>query len=378
MAGANQAELLAIRLPAEQAADAVLDAWARRQPVAVLDPNAPDAATAQARAALRLDEPVDPSIAAVVVTSGTTARPKAVELTWAGLECMARGFSAAIGADPAIDRWLVCLPVYHVAGLAILARAWVSGVPVTAHNGFDIDRVADAPEKSGATLVSLVPTMLKRLLDAKPDTLARFRCVVLGGARTPAALRRRAVDAGAAFFDAYGLSETWGGCVINGRPIADVDARLDDSGGIVVHGPVVMRGYRRDPDATAAAFTADGWLRTGDAGVLDDDGRIVVVDRVRDLIITGGVNVSPTAVEEVLIRHPAILDVCVVGVPDDEWGERVVAHVVAQPATAAPTLDELRAFAGESLKAAQLPREVRTRAEIPRSSSGKALRRLVT
>lgn len=378
MAGANQAELLAIRLPAEQAADAVLDAWARRQPVAVLDPNAPDAATAHARAALRLDEPVDPSIAAVVVTSGTTARPKAVELTWAGLECMARGFSAAIGADPATDRWLVCLPVHHVAGLAILARAWVSGVPVTAHNGFDIDRVADAPEKTGATLVSLVPTMLKRLLDAEPDTLARFRCVVLGGARTPAALRRRAVDAGAAFFDAYGLSETWGGCVINGRPITDVDARLDDSGGIIVHGPVVMRGYRGDPDATAAAFTADGWLRTGDAGVLDDDGRIAVVDRARDLIITGGVNVSPTAVEEVLIRHPAILDVCVVGVPDDEWGERVVAHVVAQPATAAPTLDELRAFAGESLSAAQLPREVRTRTEIPRSSSGKALRRLVT
>lgn len=378
MAGANQAELLAIRLPAEQAADAVLDAWARRQPVAVLDPNAPDAATAHARAALRLDEPVDPSIAAVVVTSGTTARPKAVELTWAGLECMARGFSAAIGADPATDRWLVCLPVHHVAGLAILARAWVSGVPVTAHNGFEIDRVADAPEKTGATLVSLVPTMLKRLLDAEPDTLARFRCVVLGGARTPAALRRRAVDAGAAFFDAYGLSETWGGCVINGRPITDVDARLDDSGGIIVHGPVVMRGYRGDPDATAAAFTADGWLRTGDAGVLDDDGRIAIVDRARDLIITGGVNVSPTAVEEVLIRHPAILDVCVVGVPDDEWGERVVAHVVAQPATAAPTLDELRAFAGESLSAAQLPREVRTRTEIPRSSSGKALRRLVT
>lgn len=378
MAGANQAELLAIRLPAEQAADAVLDAWARRQPVAVLDPNAPDAATAHARAALRLDEPVDPSIAAVVVTSGTTARPKAVELTWAGLECMARGFSAAIGADPATDRWLVCLPVHHVAGLAILARAWVSGVPVTAHNGFDIDRVADAPEKTGATLVSLVPTMLKRLLDAEPDTLARFRCVVLGGARTPAALRRRAVDAGAAFFDAYGLSETWGGCVINGRPITDVDARLDDSGGIIVHGPVVMRGYRGDPDATAAAFTADGWLRTGDAGVLDDDGRIAVVDRARDLIITGGVNVSPTAVEEVLIRHPAILDVCVVGVPDDEWGERVVAHVVAQPATAAPTLAELRAFAGESLSAAQLPREVRTRTKIPRSSSGKALRRLVT
>jgi O-succinylbenzoic acid--CoA ligase len=378
MAGANQAELLAIRLPAEQAADAVLDAWARRQPVAVLDPNAPDAATAHARAALRLDEPVDPSIAAVVVTSGTTARPKAVELTWAGLECMARGFSAAIGADPATDRWLVCLPVHHVAGLAILARAWVSGVPVTAHNGFEIDRVADAPEKTGATLVSLVPTMLKRLLDAEPDTLARFRCVVLGGARTPAALRRRAVDAGAAFFDAYGLSETWGGCVINGRPITDVDARLDDSGGIIVHGPVVMRGYRGDPDATAAAFTADGWLRTGDAGVLDDDGRIAIVDRARDLIITGGVNVSPTAVEEVLIQHPAILDVCVVGVPDDEWGERVVAHVVAQPATAAPTLDELRAFAGESLSAAQLPREVRTRTEIPRSSSGKALRRLVT
>jgi O-succinylbenzoic acid--CoA ligase len=220
--------------------------------------------------------------------------------------------------------------------------------------------------------------MLKRLLDARPDTLARFRRVILGGARTPAALRRRATDAGAAFFDAYGLSETWGGCVINGRAIAGVEARLDEHGGIIVNGPVVMRGYRGDPDATAAAFTPDSWLRTGDIGTLDDDGRIAVIDRARDLIITGGVNVSPTAVEEVLIRHPAILDVCVVGVPDGEWGERVVAHVVAQPASAAPTLDELRAFAGKHLSAAQLPREVRVRAEIPRSSSGKPLRRMVT
>ena len=377
MAGAHQAELLAIRLPAEQAADAVLDAWTRHQPVAVLDPNAPDAAVDHAIAALRIDEPVDPSVAAVVVTSGTTAQPKAVELTWAGLECMARGFSAAIGAHPAIDRWLACLPLHHVAGLAILARAWVSGVPVTTHDGFDINRVANAPEESGATLVSLVPTMLKRLLDARPDALAMFRRVILGGARTPPTLRALATDAGAAFVDSYGMSETWGGCVINGRAIAGVEARLDENGGIIVAGPVVMRGYRGDPDATAAAFAADGWLRTGDIGALDDDGRIAVVDRARDLIITGGVNVSPTAVEEVLIRHPAILDVCVIGEPDDEWGERVVAHVVAQPASAPPTLDELRAFAAHYLSAAQLPRAVIVSEEIPRSSSGKPLRRLV-
>ena len=144
-------------------------------------------------------------------------------------------------------------------------------------------------------------------------------------------------------------------------------------GEILVRGATVMRRYRGDPDATAAAFTPDGAYRTGDLGVVED-GRVRVVDRARDLVITGGVNVSPSAVEVVLAEHPDVDDVCVSGVPDDEWGERVVAFVVVR-AGSTPTLDALRAFARDRLTPPQLPRELVVVDAIPRTASGKPLRR---
>jgi acyl-CoA synthetase (AMP-forming)/AMP-acid ligase II len=139
-------------------------------------------------------------------------------------------------------------------------------------------------------------------------------------------------------YDAYGQSETWGGCVANGVPIPGARVRLGTADEIELAGPMVMRDYRRDPEASRTAFTTDGWLRSGDVGRFADDGRLEVVDRLRDLVITGGVNVSPVEVEQVLAEHPAIADVAVVGAPDDEWGERVVAHVVPRDASAPPTL----------------------------------------
>jgi acyl-CoA synthetase (AMP-forming)/AMP-acid ligase II len=144
-----------------------------------------------------------------------------------------------------------------------------------------------------------------------------------------------------------------------------------------VRAPMVMRGYRMAPEETAGAFTAGGWLRTGDAGTIDSGGRLRVVDRLRDLIITGGVNVSPSEVEAVLARHPGVADVCVAGAADPEWGERVVAHVVPRDPAAPPALAELRAFAGEQLSAAKLPRELVITGEIPRTAGGKPLRRLL-
>ena len=224
--------------------------------------------------------------------------------------------------------------------------------------------------------MSLVPTMLKRLLDAGAP-LADYRALVLGGAPTPLAVRERADAAGARVVDAYGMSETWGGVVLDGIPIAGVEAKLDDEDTILVRGAAVMRGYRLAPDDTAAAFTADGWLRTGDVGAYDDRGSLRVVDRRRDIIITGGVNVSPTEVEIVLAEHPAIADVGVAGAPDDEWGERVVAFVVARDPGALPSLQEVRAFASERLSTPKVPRQVVNVAEIPRSPGGKVLRRLL-
>jgi acyl-CoA synthetase (AMP-forming)/AMP-acid ligase II len=191
----------------------------------------------------------------------------------------------------------------------------------------------------------------------------------------PPGLRARAETAGVPVIDAYGQTETWGGCVADGVPIAGAHVRLGPADEIEVLGPMVMRDYRRDPEASRGAFTTDGWLRTGDVGRFAADGRLVVVDRLRDVVISGGVNVSPLEVEQALERHPLVADVAVTGSPDPEWGERVVAHVVPTDAARPPTLDELRAFARDRLAASKLPRELVLVAMVPRTPGGKVLRR---
>jgi len=395
VAAVPERALTAVLLPRPEAARAAAERWDEGEAVCVLDPDAPAETTTRLLDQLApthvLDHdgrhrhaggrPVPEGTAAVVVTSGTTGTPKLVQLTEAGAASIGRGFGHALGVEPD-DRALVCVPLHHVAGLAILARARVTGTPVIVHPSFDLSAVAAAPAEEGATLVSLVPTMLARLLAADAP-LHAFRTLVLGGAPLPPALRERATARGARVVDAYGLSETWGGFVLDGKPLDDAEVVIDTNGEnsakpgeILVRGPMVMSGYRDDPDATAAAFT-DGWLRTGDLGTIDDDGTVRVVDRLKDIILTGGVNVSPTAVEAVLARAPGVRDVCVVGMPDPEWGERVVAFVVPVAADQPPTLDGLRAFAGEQLTRSQLPKEVVLVDAIPRTPGGKPLRRVL-
>ena len=321
--------------------------------------------------------PARADTAAIVVTSGTEGTPKGVELTRQGMEVMGRGYSAGLDAGPA-DRWLACLPLHHVASLGALARSYVTGVPATVHDALDLDRVARSPREEGTTIVSLVPTVMKRLLDAGAP-LHEYRRVITGGAPCPPALRMRAEDAGVTVVDAYGLSETWGGFALDGTPIEGAQVRLDGdvaTGEILVRGPMVMRGYRLDPERTAAALEADGWFHTGDVGTIEA-GTVVVIDRLKDVVITGGVNVSPTEVEAVLARHPDIADACVVGVPDEEWGEIVTAFVVPRDGANAPSLEELRAFGREALSGPKLPRAARVVDTIPRTASGKPLRRLL-
>jgi O-succinylbenzoic acid--CoA ligase len=319
--------------------------------------------------------PAPADIAAIVVTSGTEGTPKGVELTRAGMEVMGRGYSDGLHAGPA-DRWLACLPLHHVASLGALARSYVTGVPCTVHDGFDLERVARSPRDEGTTIVSLVPTVMGRLLDAGAP-LREFRWVITGGAPCPPALRARAEGEGVGVVDAYGLSETWGGFALDGVPIAGAEVRLADDGEILVRGAMVMRAYRLDPIRSADAIDADGWFHTGDIGAVDAAGRVEVVDRLKDLVITGGVNVSPVEVEGVLAHHPDVDDVCVVGVPDDEWGEVVVAFVVPRAGARPPSIEELRAFGRERLSGPKLPRAARTVDAIPRTASGKALRRLL-
>jgi len=280
--------LRVVRLPPIDAAAAILSAWDAAEPVLVLDPSAPLVEADRILERMKPAADVAPDVAAVAVTSGTGGEPKGVELTWDGLRSSAAGVGAALGIGPA-DRWLACLPLHYVAGLAVVGRAWAGGVPVTVLDGFDVAAVAAAD----ATLVSLVPTMVRRLREARAE-LGRFRRILVGGGSVH--------ETGDNMVATYGMTETWGGVVHDGHPLDGVTLRLGEADEILIRTPTVMQGYRLDPDLTAAAFTADGWFRTGDMGAMDADGRLRVVDRLRDLIITGGVNVSPSEVEAVLRR----------------------------------------------------------------------------
>jgi O-succinylbenzoic acid--CoA ligase len=352
-----------VRRPAPEAAEEIRRAWDAGNAVLVLDPRAPDAEVDGILERMRPELGVEPEVAAVVVTSGTAGAPKGVELTWDGLAASGTAVAEALEIR-AGDRWLACLPLHYVAGLAVLGRAWVTGTPATVQPGFDAAAVAGAD----ATLVSLVPTMVRRLREAGAD-LGRFRRILLGGGPVH--------EAGSNIVATYGMSETWGGVVHDGHPLAGVELSIGEGDEILVRAPMVMLGYRLAPAATDAAFAAGGWLRTGDAGVIDAGGRLRVTDRLRDLIFTGEVKVSPSEVEAVLAQHPAVADVCVAGAPDDEWGERVVAHVVPADRARPPALADLRAFAGERLSAAKLPRQLVLTDAIPRTAGGKPLRRLL-
>ncbi|MGI8807304.1 MAG: class I adenylate-forming enzyme family protein [Acidimicrobiales bacterium] len=355
--------LVPVRLPAPAAAERIRASWDRGDAVLVLDPRAPEPEVEGIVARMRPEVGLEPEVAAVVVTSGTAGAPKGVELTWDGLAASGAAVAAALGIGPD-DRWLACLPLHYVAGLAVLGRAWTTATPVTVLGRFDVAAVAGAE----ATVVSLVPTMVRRLREAGVD-LQKFRRILLGGGPVH--------EAGPNIVATYGLTETWGGVVHDGYPLEGVALSVGEADEILVRGPMVMRGYRLAPEATAAAFTAGGWLRTGDAGSIDVDGRLQVFDRLRDLIVTGEVKVSPSEVEAVLARHPGVADVCVVGAPDAEWGERVVAHVVPRDPGAPPQLTELRDFAASYLSVAKLPRTLVVTDAIPRTPGGKPLRRLL-
>jgi len=394
MPGSDEAEAVAVLLPAPRAAREAVALWEAGEAVVPLDPAAPPADLRRSLEALRptvlIDGdgrhrrsdgvPVAADVAAVVATSGTTGDRKGVELTFAGLAASAAAVTAAVGAG-ATDTWLCCLPLHLVAGLAVVGRAWATGAPVAVQAGFDPDRVAEAAPS--AAFVSLVPTMLRRLLSGRPGAAGAFRHILLGGGAVEPELLAEARHAGATVSTTYGMTETWGGVVHNGHPLDGVELRLDPgtgaTGEILVRAPMLMRGYRLWPEGTAAAVDADGWYRTGDLGRFDPQagGRLRIVDRLGDVVNTGGVKVSPTEVERVLAGHPAVADVCVAGRPDPEWGQRVVAFVVPAEPGAPPALDELRAFAGEELPAPKLPREIVILPAIPRTAGGKPLRRLL-
>lgn len=341
--------------------DGLRRAWSAGDAVLPLDPRLPAPARARVLAAARADEPVEPGDALVVATSGTTGDPKAVVLTHEAVAASARATSARLGVDPAADRWLACLPLAHVGGLSVVTRALLTATPLVVHDGFDAAAVEASASPSAAggpvTLVSLVPTALGRV------DPARFRRVVLGGSAMPERLPPNAVTT-------YGMTETGSGVVYDGVPLDGVDVRVLD-GQVELRGPMLLRAYRDGTDPK----DAEGWLRTGDAGAWDPAaGRLQVFGRVGDLVITGGENVWPVAVERALARHPAVVEVAVVGRPDPEWGQRVVAVVVPAAGARPPTLAALRDAVKAELPAYAAPRELVLVAALPRTALGKVAR----
>jgi long-chain acyl-CoA synthetase len=338
-------------------------------------------------------------------TSGTTGVPKGVLTTH-------RNLAAAAETSPhwqfdADSVSLTPLPMFHIGGIGWAFLGLWNGATTVLVSEFVPDEVLETFERRRVTNAVLVPTMLQ-LLCAVPGAGQRdyssLRSIAYGASPiTTPVLKAALATFGCSFFGVYGLTESTGGVVhlephdhepdgprahllrSAGKPLPWVEVRVvdplsgddaapDQVGEVWVRAPNVMRGYFNRPDETAAAITADGWLRTGDGGYLDADGYLFLTDRIKDMIVSGGENVYPIEVEEALAQHPAVEAVAVIGVPDERWGETVLALVI-QRAGHAPDADELIAFARERLAGYKLPRTIEFVDELPRTPSGKVLKR---
>ena len=286
----------------------------------------------------------------VIRTSGSTGEPKDVILSHTAVTASATAALDRLGGP---GQWLLALPATAVGGLQVLVRSVLSGTdPVLLAEHADLSG-AVAAMTGERRYASLVPTQLFRLAEeGRLADLAALDAVLLGGAAMPPDLLDQARSAGVRVVRTYGMSETCGGCVYDGLPLDGVRIRVDDEGQVLLGGPVLFDGYA-DVDSTAAVLR-DGWFSTSDLGELDTDGRLRVLGRRDDVVISGGINISLPAVTEALRRHEGVRDVAAVGVPDDEWGTRVVAYLVPDDAVCLDglRLDEVR----DTVEAAGLPR----------------------
>ena len=357
----------------------------------------PDGVVASIESARRADSH---GAAVIVPTSGTTGRPKLVPLGAAQLDASAAAWSAML---PVATGWLLSLNLAHVSGIGIVVRAARAGVPVVVPGTAGAEPIiaALAAARSADVRVShlsLVPPQLIRLLETGAPSPAEVRAILLGGGPIPEALVSTALAAGWPIIPSYGMTETSSGVVAlplgdarrrpwsAGRPLPGVELRIESSaavpsepapaesiGEVLVRGAMVFDGYDNDPEASAAALDAEGWLHTGDLGSLDSEGWLRVVARRDEIIITGGENVAPAEIEAVLVSHPAVADVGVVGVADDRWGAVPVA-IVAFRAGARETDETLIAFARERLAPFKVPARIVEVTAVPRSPGGKLLR----
>ncbi|HEX2162090.1 MAG TPA: AMP-binding protein [Thermoleophilaceae bacterium] len=302
----------------------------------------------------------------VLFTSGTEGEPKPVELTAGNLDASAAASAAAFGVESG-DRWLSPLPLFHVAGLSILTRCARNATTAVLRDRFDPTAVAGALAEGGVSLISLVPTQLSRLRHSGLTEAPGLRALLLGGGPIPPDLVDWARSAGLPVRCTYGMTETASQVAVTepwesaATPLPGVELEVAPDGEILVRGPMVAPG----------AVRPDGWLHTGDLGSVDRRGRLHVVGRLKELIVSGGEKVAPAAVEAVLAAHPAVADAGVAGTPDPDWGEAVTAFVVERH----PVSDyDLLGFCRERLAGYQVPKRVVRVAELPRNAGGKLIR----
>lgn len=325
----------------------------------------------------------------IVYTSGTAGNAKGVALTYGNFWASASASALNLGLDPS-DRWLACLPLNHVGGLSIPIRSAIYGTTVELHSHFSPKVINMAVRSGEVTLLSVVPTMLRRMLNADDRSFgSSLRAVLVGGGPVSPVLLERATERGLPVVQTYGLTEACSQVTTlapseamshlgsAGRALLSAEVRVDasvgEAGEILIRGPAVTTGYYRNPEATDAAFS-DGWLQTGDIGFLDKDGFLTVLDRRDDVIVSGGENVYPAEVEAALLAYPGIEAAAVVGISDDEWGQRVVAAVVSQLPV---ELDRLEPLLRSRLAGYKIPVAIERFDALPVTSSGKVQRRFV-
>ena len=354
--------------------------------------------------------PRDPDDDAVLLyTSGTTGRPKGARLTHTNLRSNAMATATGLGRLGPDDVVFAALPMFHVFGLSVVLNGAVfAGSTLSLMPRFEPAAAYDQLQDHGVTFLPGVPTMhgafltvarARREAGAAPADFSRLRMPLSGGASLPVETLHAAEKLyGVPVFEGYGLSENAGACFFNpvdaptrpgtvGRPVDGFEFRivamdgtevpeedLETSGELRIRGEGIMAGYWGRPEDTEAAFDEDGWFRTGDIARRDEAGYVMIVDRLKDVIIRGGMNVYPREVEEVLYEHPDVVEAAVVGVPDERLGEEIAAFVSLAPGSAV-TGEELQAFAAERLARYKQPREVTVLDGLPKNATGKILRR---
>jgi o-succinylbenzoate---CoA ligase len=343
-------------------------------------------------------------VQSIMYTSGTTGKPKGVLITYGMLWWNAVGSALNLGHS-VDDRWLACMPLFHIGGLSILFRSVINGISVLLYEKFAAEAVNKAIQEEHVTIISVVTLMLQRMLAAldaeygQGSTNARYpaslRCVLLGGGPAPRPLLEACAARGIPVSQSYGLTESCSQAATlapadalrkigsAGRPLMQVQLRIvNEQGQItqagepgVIHlkGPSITRGYDHRPEATAQAIH-DGWLSTGDIGYLDDEGYLYILDRRNDLIISGGENVYPAEIESVLLSHPDIVEAGVCGQPDADWGQVPIAFVQLKPDSTVTT-DTLHTFIEPRLARYKRPKAIHIVDALPRNSAGKLLRR---